>query len=227
MGIGETNATGLEIELTTLSRVYVLGESLPISVRYVNRTDASISLPDPAKTWEVQLVIENTENEEVALPFGRIGIYTDGDLEARTVEKAEILVLEPGAAHAFQEDITERWLDVLVPGENRLQVKDLSDDAAALASNRVHVQITFAKATISALLDRACALDASPETIAALDRWIAELRPSFQLSPSIAGGVAERQKVIQDTRNWWKRVRGDAAINSQISEINQRFAGSR
>ena len=112
---GLVGSTRNLIELAAPKRVFSLGESIPIGVRYTNRSGGEMQFRDPKKTWEVQLTIGTLD-----VAFGRILRYQEGSLVEWSAEDAEKIVLAAGGKHSFEYDAGKRWPERFVPGLNRL-----------------------------------------------------------------------------------------------------------
>ncbi len=201
-GVQGAAATKKTIELAAPKRVFSLGGSIPIGVRYTNRSTAVLELRDPQKTWEVQLITAG-----MTVSFGKINRYAGEGRVRWSIEPAETFSLAPGAQHSFQYDAGKRWPERFVPGVNPLQVKDVTDDSDTVLSNAIEVRVEFTAETIPALLTILEAEDSTPEAKEFAERWVRRLHPEFT-SPARA-------------RSWWEKAGATPAVAAAIAKVNQ------
>lgn len=190
------------IELAAPKRVFSLGGPVSIGVRYTNNSPVEIRFREPQKTWEVQLRVG-----EVDLPFGKILRSTEDGMVSWAKEPAEEIVVAPGGQHAFQYDAGKRWPERFAPGENPLQIKDVTDDAETVLSNVIKVRVAFTAETIPALLSIHEAEDSTPEAKEFAERWVRRLHPGFTSAT--------------EARTWWAQHSATPAMAATIAKINE------
>ena len=201
-GVQGAAATKKSIELAAPKRVFSLGGSIPIGVRYTNRSNGTLELRDPQKTWEVQLVIG-----AATVSFGKIIRYPREGRVRWSIESAETFSLAPGEQHSFQYDAGKRWPERFVPGSNSLQVKDVTDDADTVLSNAIDIRVEFTAETIPALLTILEAEDSTPEAKVFAEAWVRRLHPGYT-TPA-------------EARTWWTQNGATPAVAAAIVKINQ------
>lgn len=198
---GPTGSTKKLIELAAPKRKFSLGESVPIGIRYTNQTAGTMEFRDPKKTWEVQLTIG-----DVDVPFGKILRHHDGVMLSWSVEEAEKVVLVPRAKHSFEYDAGKRWPERLIPGINRLQVRDLTDDNETVLSNPIEIRVEYSAATFPALLgivgDEAATVDAK----AFAEQWLKRVYPGFS--------------TVAEARMWWEKNGAGPEVAAALAKIN-------
>jgi hypothetical protein len=201
-GVQGAAATKKSIELAAPKRVFSLGGSIPIGVRYTNQSSTPLELRDPQKTWEVQLLAGG-----MTVSFGKIIRYAGEGRVRWSIESAETFSLKPGEQHAFQYDAGKRWPERFVPGVNPLQVKDVTDDAETVLSNPVQVRVEVTAETFPALLAILEAEDSTPEGREFAERWVRRLHSGFT-TPA-------------EARMWWAQNAASPAVSAAIAKINQ------
>ncbi len=201
-GVQGAAATKRTIELAAPKRVFSLGGSIPIGVRYTNRTAKPIIMRDPQKTWEVQLLVGGAN-----VSFGKILRYAGEGRVRWSIEDAEEFTVAPGAQHAFQYDAGKRWPERFLPGVNELQIKDVTDDAETVLSNAIKVQVEFTPESFPAFLGILESEESSPEGKAFAETWVRRLHPGFSTT-------AEAQA-------WWTQIGATPAMAATIAKINQ------
>ena len=201
----------MTIELSSEQTVRSLGGTIPLVVKYSNVSREPISFEEPAKTWEVHLLIGQPKEtpEEVAL--GRIFYHKRGDLEYQTAEKAETITLSPGAHYEFACDPGQRWPELFVPGTNLLRIKDLTDADKPVFSNVVEVRVAYDKSTFLKLVEILKDEKATVDSRQFAERWIKRLYPGFDLA---RGGAFE-------ARTWWTKHENDPQTTKQMEELNR------
>jgi len=195
-------ATRKSIELAAPKQVFSLGGSIPIGVRYTNRSPGTLELRDPQKTWEVQLLAGG-----MTVSFGKINRYAGEGRVRWSIESAETFSLAPGGQHSFQYDAGKRWPERFVPGVNPLQVKDVTDDAETVLSNTIDVRVEFTAETFPALLTILETEDSTPEAKAFAEAWVRRVQPGFTTAA--------------EARTWWERNGSTPAVAASIARINQ------
>ena len=198
---GPTGSKKKLIELAAPKRNFSLGESIPIGVRYTNLTTVAMEFQDPKKTWEVQLTLGETD-----LPFGRILRDVAGRKLSWSAEDAEKVVLAPGAKHSFEYDAGKRWPERFVPGLNRLQVKDLTDDNETVLSNPIEIRVEYSTATFPALLGILSDEAATVEGKAFADKWVRRVYPGFA--------------TVSEARLWWEKNGAGPEVAAALAKIN-------
>jgi hypothetical protein len=201
---------GTAIALSSQQAVRSLGGTIPVVVRYSNVGRAPISFEEPAKTWEVHLLIGRAkETEEVAL--GRIFYHKSGEKEYQTAERAETITLSPGAHYEFTYDPGQRWPEHFAPGTNLLRIKDLTDADKPNFSNVVEIRVAYDKSTFPRLLailkDEKSTIDSKQFA----ERWIKRLHSGFDAA---RGGAFEAQ-------TWWTKHENDPQTIKQMEELNR------
>ncbi len=200
-GVQGAAATKKTIELAAPTRVFSLGGGIPIGVRYTNRSGKRMEFSDPRRTWEVQLKIGAIE-----VAFGKILRYAGEGKVRWSIEDAETIVLEDGAKHAFEYDAGKRWPEHFVPGMNRLQVKDLTDDKETVLSNPVEIRVEYSAATFLALLgvleDEAATVDGK----AFAGKWVKRVYPEFT--------------TVVAARAWWEINGAGPEVTAVLAKIN-------
>jgi len=200
-----------------------LGGPVPLVVRYVNRTNGTLSFREPAKTWEVKLLVGRPGAGPAEVPFGRIFVYKSGDLERRTIEDAETIVLQPGGVHEFKYDVGRRWPELFVPGVNLVGIKDESDDAETVFSNKIEVRAAYDKSTFPLLLAIVADEQSTVDSCRFAAYWISRLYPGFEIA---TGAVTDEQrnenrKRIDLARAWWDAHGKDAETVKRIENLNR------
>ncbi|MFN0101337.1 MAG: hypothetical protein ACKV2U_04520 [Bryobacteraceae bacterium] len=190
------------IDLAAPNRTFVLGASIPVGIRYTNRSAVEIQFRDPRKTWEVQL-----SNGTVSLPFGKIIRSVDNGIMSWSVEDAETIRLAPNANFTFQYDAGKRWPEAFRPGRNGLQIKDLTSDAVTLESKRIEVAVEFTADTVPALLAILDDPEATPGSQQFAVQWLQAVYPQH-VTPAA-------------TRAWWDSNRSSPAVAEAIARINR------
>jgi hypothetical protein len=201
-GVQGAAATKKSIELAAPKRVFSLGGSIPIGVRYTNRSTSTLELRDPQKTWEVQLVAGGQ-----TVSFGKILRYAGEGRVRWSIETAETFSLAPGEQHSFQYDAGKRWPERFAPGANSLQVKDVTDDNETVLSNSITVRVEFTAETIPALLTILETEESSPDSKVFAEAWVRRFHPAYT-NPA-------------EGRAWWAQNGASAAVTAAIAKINQ------
>lgn len=203
-----------------------LGGPVPIMVRYVNRTKGSLSFREPAKTWEVHLLVGRPAEDPKEVPFGRIFSYRKGDLARWTIEDAETITLAPGATYDFKYDLGKRWPELFAPGVNLVRIKDRSDDSETVFSNTLEIRVACDRSTFPYLLAIASDEQSSVDSCRFAAEWIRRLYPGFQLA---TGEITDsdrtaNRKHIGEAQSWWDAHASDAAVLQQIEKLNSEKA---
>jgi len=201
-GVQGAAATKRTIELAAPKRVFSLGGSIPIGVRYTNRTAKPLAMRDPQKTWEVQLLVGGTN-----VSFGKILRYAGEGRVRWSVEDAEEFTVAPGGQHAFQYDAGKRWPERFLPGANSLQVKDVTDDSETVLSNAITVQVDLTAESFPAFLATLESEESSPEGKAFAEAWVRRLHPGFTSAT--------------EARTWWAQNSATPAMAATIAKINE------
>ncbi len=189
------------IELAAPTRVFSLGGAIPIGVRYTNGSGKRMEFSDPKRTWEVQIKIGAMQ-----VAFGKIMRYAGEGKVRWSIEDAETIVLEAGGKHAFEYDAGKRWPEHFVPGLNRLQVTDLTDDNETVLSNPIEIRVEYSAATFPALLgilgDEAGTVDGK----AFADKWVKRVYPGFA--------------TVAEARVWWEKNGAGREVAAALAKIN-------
>jgi len=190
------------IDLAAPARTFVLGASIPVGVRYTNRSPHEIRFRDPRKTWEVQLSAGTTD-----LPFGKIIRSVDKGVMSWSIEEAEMIALAPNAEFTFQYDAGKRWPEAFKPGRLQLQIKDMTDDAVTLVSKKIEIQVAFTADSVPALLAILEDPESTQEAKDFAESWIKRIHPEHA---NAAG-----------TRAWWTKNASSAPVAETITRMNQ------
>jgi len=202
------------VALSAADKVYSLGGSIPLQIRYTNRSAGPVTFEEPAKTWEVQLGIHQGE-VGMDLPFGKIIRTAERGKVRWSKEDAETIRLAAGASFEFSADAGARWPERFFLGKQSLQVKDLTEQPA-LQSNVVEIRVEYTAETFPALLAILESPDHSEETKAFASRWVKRLYPTFDSTAD------SRERAAA----WWEQNRESPQIRSILENIN-RSAGGR
>jgi hypothetical protein len=201
----------VKIELSTPPTVRSLSGPIPIAAKYSNVGRTPILFKEPAKAWEVHLLIGRAKEEPEEVALGRIFYQKEGGMEYQTAERAEIITLSPGARYEFAYDPGQRWPEHFVPGTNLLRIKDLTDADKPNFSNVVEVRVAYDKSTFPRLLEILRDEKATIDSKQFADRWIKRLHPGFDAA---LGGVFEAQ-------TWWTKHENDPQTIKQMEELNR------
>ena len=199
------------IELSSEQRIRSLGGTVPIIVRYSNVGKVPISFDEPAKTWEVHLLIGRPKENPEELALGRIFYHKSGEKEYQTAERAETITLAPGAHYEFAYDPGQKWPEYFVPGTSLLRIKDLTDADKPNFSNIVEVRVAYDKSTFPRLIEILKDEKSTADSKQFAERWIKRLHPGFDAA---RGGVLEAQ-------TWWTKHENDPQTIKQVEELNR------
>lgn len=221
--MGATRSPKKQIIVATEREVYSLGGSIPIIVRYLNRTTSILSFREPAKTWEVKLMVGRRKKEAREVPFGRIFLYKSGDLERRTIEDAETIALKPSDVYEFHYDVGNRWPELFVPGVNVVRIKDLSDDTETISSNELEVRVVYDRSTFPMLLTIASDDRSTVESRRFASYWIGRIFPGFAITTEEPTDtqLKENRRRIAEARAWWDAHSGDPDTLKRIENVNR------
>lgn len=199
------------IEISSEQRIRSLGGTVPIVVRYSNVGRIAISFDEPAKTWEVHLLIGRPKEDPEEAALGRIFYQKSGDEEYQTAERAETIALAPSAHYEFTYDPGQRWPEYFTPGTNLLRIKDLTDADKPNYSNVVEVRVAYDKSTFPKLIEILNDEKSTFDSKQFAERWIKRLYAGFDAA---RGGVFEAQ-------TWWAKHENDPQTIKQMEELNR------
>jgi hypothetical protein len=227
----------LSIHISLAETQAQLGHPIALRVEFKNEGAVARTFREPARTWELALLVFGPEGPRASAPapFGKIFLTNYDGKERRTVEDAAEISLGPGETHTFVEDVGTRWPHLFVPGMRQLQVIDRSD-AGARESNIVSVQVLFAEASMPKLFElaerstenRDPARQSSEDGLVVTTRqfaanWIARIQPGFQLDAAAFDPAAEARNraAVAQARALWARQEGTPEMLAKVKEINR------
>jgi hypothetical protein len=222
-GVNPMSTSQKEIRASLAQQKVVLGEPIVLEAEYVNRGGQKLTFRDPAKTWEVMLVIKRPDGSEQRAHFGRILRRNVGAVSRQVVEDAEEVELAPGAAHNFTEDIWRRWPALVRPGRSTLRVVDRTNDAHTVTSNAVELLVTFADDSVPRLVELARDEKAPTEAREVAVQWLTRLRPGLTLALEHPTAEQNRanQAALDDFTAWWGANKGGKSTSDAIARINR------
>ena len=215
--------TKKQILIVTPTERFEVGESIPLTVKYINRTQAPMTFRDPAKTWEVKLAVSDASDVKTEVPFGRKIYYKGENYERISIEDAEDVSLEPDESYAFDCDIGLRWPALFEPGRRTIRVVDYYDDAETVSSDNIFLLMVFSVESIDRLLNMAGNEESSVDARMFAARWIGEFYPEFRIAvenPTEDQEIENRQ-AIEAAREWWRTNRDTPETVAKIKEINK------
>ncbi len=221
-----------EIKFTIPDTCYVIGDSIPLTITYINNSSGVIVFKQPEKVTEVGVSVTPKNKQPQGARFGRvIEKVVDEITTRRVVEKAEKITLKPGATYEFKEDIAARFPDILPPGNLIVQVFDKTSNEFTILSNSIDVTINFTIESIPKLMNiisgsgnesfrRRWAVDW-------LRKFKADFQPKIPLDDDTAEVKAEMEsqvaRELEKFRDWWATAQYSEQIKLQVKKMNAQY----
>ena len=217
------NNTGKEIRLDIIGSNFIVGGSIPVKIIYKNNSRQTIAFKEPEKTWEVKLVVINGKAEANEVPFGKI-FYREisEDFSRTTIEEAEMISLGTGMQYMFECDISERWPELFVPGENIVYIADKTDDTQTYKSNSATIKVVFSAESVENLLRIVENGQSSYDARLFGMNYLRKFYPDMNLilEPATDREKAKNHIMINKFKSWWEYNKNTEGVNSIIRHIN-------
>ena len=202
------------MEISFQKSSYVLGEPVPVRVRYGNETGETVRIDNPEESTRVHMhAVYQPTGEDLNYPMvpeEQIVLEPGTDEYVLSTPPVEKIEIPPGDALTFGTDLNQRLY--LRPGEFDCVLTD--DDAEC---NRVKIEILYTQETVEYLLAYARNPAEEYGRREWAMEWLQEIAPKFALKLS-EPGASDELRAANEAYNrshldaftkWWNQNRNN------------------
>lgn len=168
----------LPMKIILTKQNYYLGESIPIEIIYSNQATTTVSLKDPAASFEVEMhVIDADTQEDLSYTMGQISTTVFDEAEdqyALVIPEPESIEVAPTSEYRFHSDLNERLF--LRAGKFDCFLTDSGNE-----SEHIEINISLKESELPYLMTYAMDTQQEYGRREWAMEWIQELYPEFIL----------------------------------------------